>query len=125
MRDTAYVLFLSAVICIIAGMLWGIQMAISDDHLLAPAHAHLNLVGWATLALFGIYYRLTPTANGTVLSRIHAGCAIFGVVILVPGISIVVQGGTAASASAGAVLSLTSMTIFLITVVRHGFGVRA
>ena len=125
MRDTAFVFFLSAVICVLAGMIWGLQMAISEDHLLAPAHAHLNLVGWATLALFGIYYRLTPAANGTRLSRIHAGIAILGVVVMVPGIALVVEGGTPAVAAVGAILSLSSMVIFLITVLRHGFGVPA
>ena len=88
----------------------------------APAHAHINLIGWATLALFGIYYRLTPSANGTRLSLIYAGTAILGVVMMVPEIAIAVQGGTPAVASVGAILSLFSMAIFLIKVLRHGFG---
>ncbi|MBB4195402.1 hypothetical protein GGE45_006312 [Rhizobium aethiopicum] len=62
MRDIAFIFFLAAVACVTCGMGWGIQMAISEDHMLAPAHAHLNLVGWTTLALFGLYFRLTPTA---------------------------------------------------------------
>ena len=45
MRDTAFAFFLSAVLCAAFGMAWGIQMGISGDHLMAPAHAHLNLVG--------------------------------------------------------------------------------
>lgn len=125
MRDAAFVFFLAAVLCVFAGMIWGIQMAISDDHVLAPAHAHLNLVGWATLALFGIYYRLTPLANATRLSRIHAGVAILGVVLIVPGIAIAVRGGTPAIAAVGSILSLVSMAIFLVTVLRHGFGASA
>jgi hypothetical protein len=51
MRDTAFVFFLAAVLCVSVGMAWGIQMAVSEDHLLAGAHAHLNLVGWTTMAL--------------------------------------------------------------------------
>jgi hypothetical protein len=61
-RDIAFVFFLAAVLCVAGGMVWGIQMAASGDHAMVGAHAHLNLVGWATLALFGIYYRLTPQA---------------------------------------------------------------
>lgn len=38
----------------------GIQMSASGDHTLGPAHAHLNLVGWATLGLFGVYDHLVP-----------------------------------------------------------------
>ena len=95
MRDTAFVFFVAAVLCVVAGMLWGIWMAISHDHLLAPAHAHLNLVGWVTLALYGVYYRLTPPANAARLARVHAGVAIPGVVVMVAGIALVRSGGSA------------------------------
>jgi len=50
----------AAVLFVLAGMLWGIQMAISNNHAPFPAHAHLNLLGWVSLFLFGIYYRLNP-----------------------------------------------------------------
>ena len=36
-----------------------------------PAHAHLNLLGWVSLFLFGIYYRMHPKADfGTVILTI-------------------------------------------------------
>jgi hypothetical protein len=41
-------------------------MAASRDHSSTPAHAHLNLLGWVSLFLFGIYYRMHPTADLTV-----------------------------------------------------------
>jgi hypothetical protein len=125
MRDTAFVFFVAAVLSVVAGMLWGIWMAISHDHLLAPAHAHLNLVGWVTLALYGVYYRLTPPANAARLARVHAGVAIPGVVVMVAGIALVRSGGSASIAAVGAILSLLSAGIFLGTVLRHGFGDRA
>ena len=106
MRDIAFIFFLAAVVCVTSGMGWGIQMAISEDHLLAPAHAHLNLVGWTTLALFGLYYRLTPTAAQGILPRVHAGLAILGVALMTPGIAMVIVGGSPALASAGAILTL-------------------
>ena len=68
MRDIAFVFFLAAVLCVSAGMIWGIQMAISQDRLLSGAHVHLNLVGWTTMALFGLYHRLTPVAAATFLA---------------------------------------------------------
>jgi hypothetical protein len=125
MRDPAFVLFLSAALCVLAGMLWGIQMAISGDHLLASAHAHLNLVGWVTLALFGVYYRLTPAAGKSRLAWVHAGIAILGVVVMVPGIAWVILGGSPVMASVGAVLGTLSMLLFVLTILRHGFGARA
>jgi hypothetical protein len=124
MRDPAFLFFSAAAVCATGGMVWGIQMAISGDHLLASAHAHLNLVGWVTLALMGIYYRLTPAANETRLAKIHAGCALLGVSVMVPGIAIVIQSGTPAIAAGGAFLSFASMLIFITTIFRHGLGAR-
>lgn len=124
MRDPAFLFFAAAVVCASGGMLWGIQMAIRGDHLLASAHAHLNLVGWVTLALTGIYYRMTPTANDTLAAKAHAIAALSGVGVMVPGIAIVIQGGTPVIAAAGAFLSMASMLILVGMVFRHGFGVR-
>jgi hypothetical protein len=124
MRDPAFVLLLAAALCVCGGMLWGIQMAISGDHLLASAHAHLNLVGWVTLALFGFYYRLTPAAAARPLAWVHVAVAIGAVALMVPGIVLVILGGTPVLASAGAVLATLSMALFLVTLLRHGFGPR-
>src|SRR5437764_922833 len=40
--------FRTAVLIVIVGMIWGIVMAISQDHSTFPAHAHLNLLGWVS-----------------------------------------------------------------------------
>ena len=60
MKGVAFWFFASDVVyvCYVClGMIFGSQMAASDDFTFAPAHAHLNLVGWVTMALFGIYTR--------------------------------------------------------------------
>ena len=124
MRDIAFVFFLAAVLCVTGGMIWGLQMAASNDHSMVGAHAHLNLVGWATMALFAIYYRLTPQAARGWLPRIHAAAAILGVGIMVPGIALATTGGSPGLAILGSLLVFASMLIFLVTVVRHGFGSR-
>ena len=55
--------FQAAVLLVVAGMIWGIVMAISGDHAAMPAHAHLNLLGWVSLFLFGIFYHLHPALD--------------------------------------------------------------
>ena len=52
--------FKAACLFALAGIGMGIGMAASHDHTLMPAHAHLNLLGWVSLFLFGVYYRLHP-----------------------------------------------------------------
>lgn len=122
MRDIAFVFLLAAVLCVTGGMIWGLQMAASGDHSMVGAHAHLNLVGWATMALFAMYYRLTPQAARGWLPRVHAAAAIPGVAIMVPGIAVASTGGSPGPAILGSLLTFASMLVFLFTVVRHGFG---
>ena len=122
MRDIAFVFFFAAVLCVTGGMVWGLQMAASNDHTMVGAHAHLNLVGWATMALFGLYYRVTPQAARGWLPRVHAALAIPGVLVMVPGIAVASTGGSPGLAIVGSFLTFGSMAVFLFTVVRHGFG---
>lgn len=122
MRGIGFYFFGLGAVCVTLGMFWGIQMSISGDHMLAGAHAHLNLVGWVTMALFGVYYTLTPSAAATGLAKIHLALAVGGVVIMVPGIAIVIRGGTDALAAAGSMLTAASMLVFLYTVFKNGLG---
>jgi hypothetical protein len=39
-------------------MALGMYMGASNDHSMAPVHAHINLLGWASLALMGAFYGL-------------------------------------------------------------------
>jgi cbb3-type cytochrome oxidase subunit 1 len=55
----------------LAGMGFGIYMSAIQDHTLAPAHAHNNLIGFVTMALYGVYYRLVPAAAITRLATVH------------------------------------------------------
>lgn len=119
MRGPALWFFLSAAIYVLAGMMFGIWMAATQDHSLAPAHGHLNLVGWVSMAIFGIYYHLVPSAGQSMLARVHFVLATLGVWILVPGIALAVQGRTEALAQAGSLLTLVAMLLFVVIVVRN------
>jgi hypothetical protein len=74
------------------------------------------------LALFGLYYHLTPQAAATKLARAHAVTAILGVMVMVPGIAVAITTGAPTLAAVGALLTFLSMAIFLVTVLRHGLG---
>ena len=118
MRAMPFMFVFTASIYVSIGMVWGIVMAATGDHILAPAHAHLNLVGWVTTAIFGFYYQLVPAAAERRLAKIHFGVATAGLLILVPGIVMAITGQGEALAKVGAVLTLTSMLIFVFTVFR-------
>jgi hypothetical protein len=63
--------FPAATLLAIAGMTWGIVMAASGDHSAMPAHAHLNLLGWVSLFLFGIFYHLHPAVDRSRAAIVH------------------------------------------------------
>ena len=60
-----------AVLYLIAGVSLGLFMAASHDHSMFPVHAHLNLLGWVSLSLFGLFYRAFPQAAQTTLAKVH------------------------------------------------------
>ncbi|TMK38278.1 MAG: hypothetical protein E6G70_30025, partial [Alphaproteobacteria bacterium] len=70
----------------------GIVMGISEDHSTMPAHAHLNLLGWVSLFLFGIYYRLHPMADRSRLAFIQVWVWIVGTITLTFGVALVHSG---------------------------------
>jgi hypothetical protein len=84
--------FQSAVLFVIAGMIWGIIMGISHDFSAAPAHAHLNLLGWVSLFLFGVYYRLHPSLEVAKTAIVQVWVWIIGTIVLAIGIGLVSTG---------------------------------
>jgi cbb3-type cytochrome oxidase subunit 1 len=100
-------------------MVWGIVMSATMDHTLAPAHAHLNLIGWVTMGLFGVYYHNVPAAAQTHLAKFHFAIATLGVLLIVPGIVMALTRSGETLAKAGSALTLLSMLIFVFTVFRN------
>ena len=84
--------FRAAVLIVIVGMIWGIVMAISQDHSTFPAHAHLNLLGWVSLFLFGIYYHLHPALDRARLASIQVWIWIVSTIVLAIGVALLHSG---------------------------------
>lgn len=49
-----------AVVYLVIGVGLGIAMGVSGNHTQFPTHAHINLLGWVSLALIGLIYRQFP-----------------------------------------------------------------
>lgn len=63
--------FKAAVVYLVIGVLLGVYMGATGDHTQHPTHAHLNLLGWASMALFGLFYHAFPASGETKLARWH------------------------------------------------------
>ena len=84
--------FQAAVLMVVAGMIWGLVMAISGNHASMPAHAHLNLLGWVSLFLFGIFYHLHPAIDDSWTAMVQVCIWIVATVIMTTGIGLVYSG---------------------------------
>lgn len=84
--------FPAAVLAVTVGMIWGIVMAISRDHSAMPAHAHLNLLGWVSLFLFGIFYHLHPVIDRSRAALVQVTAWIIGTVVLTIGVGLIHTG---------------------------------
>jgi peptidoglycan/LPS O-acetylase OafA/YrhL len=106
--------FQAAVLIALAGMIWGIVMAISLDHSAMPAHAHFNLLGWVSLFLFGMFYRLYPELDRSQIAIAQVGIWVFGTVVLTVGVALVHTGHQSGDpiAAIGSLIVLVAMALF-------------
>jgi hypothetical protein len=119
--------FRAAVAFVVAGMIWGLIMGISYDHSSMPAHAHLNLLGWVSLFLFGIYYRLHPEFEDSKSASIQVWIWIAGTIVLTIGVALVHTGHNVFGdpiAAVGSVIVLLDMLFFGWLVFRAKPGVQ-
>lgn len=112
--------FRAACLLAIAGVGVGIAMAASKNHALMPAHAHLNLLGWVSLFLFGIYYRLHPAVDGTRLALAQVGLWIVGTVVLTIAVGAIHLGYEAFEpmAAVSSLVVLVALGLFTVQVFR-------
>jgi hypothetical protein len=108
----------TGVVILLVGMLMGIAMGIQQDFTLAPAHAHLNLVGGVLLFLFGLYYRLVPAAGNSPLARLQCWLHIAGAILFPAGVAIVVLKGAAfiAAPIVGSLIAVAAVALFAVIV---------
>jgi hypothetical protein len=121
-RIDIYFLLLATVL-LITGAGLGIKMGASEDFTLTPVHAHLNLAGWASLALFGLAYRAYPRMAERPLALIHFIFSAAGAVLLPIGIGLAVlknQPGLAMLASPIWLLGVLLFLVQLIGELRRG-----
>lgn len=120
--------FTVGVLCVLTGMLWGMHMGASHDMVTAPAHAHLNLVGWVTMALYGTFYALEGDHMLPNLAWLNFVVSALGVVVMIPSLFLFLSHGNDPAyvpyMTAGEGLVVLGMLIFFVSVLRELFRSR-
>jgi len=109
-----------AVVYGLLGMVLGIVMASSGDHGQAPTHTHINLLGWASMGLFGLAYRAWPELNTGIWPKIHFWGWNLGALGMVLGLFLMFSGRMqfVMLTAISSVLILLSMLVFAVVIFR-------
>lgn len=120
MNRTAANFMKAGVIYALLGFVIGLAMAASNDFSLRSVHTHLNLIGWASMAIFSMYYQLVPQASRSSLARVHFWLANIGLVFLTVSIALLSMQVRAAEpgAAAGSIASVGALLLFAYIVFR-------
>ncbi|OZU87417.1 cytochrome-c oxidase [Virgibacillus indicus] len=71
-----------SVVYFLIGATLGIYMGMADLFQFTSAHAHINLLGWASLALTGLIYHVFPLAGENKLAAAHFWLHMVGIPLL-------------------------------------------
>lgn len=77
---------------LLVGIGFGMYMGGSGDHSLAPVHAHINLLGFTLMTLFGLAYRVIPGLADGMLAKAHFWLHQAGALALLLGLFLMMSG---------------------------------
>jgi len=106
------------VIAALIGMSLGVYMGATHNFALSPVHAHINLLGWVSMVLYGLFYRAYPHAAEAKLAPVHFLVNVIGVLIMVSSLAAQILGRTEAAGALAisSVVVAASMVLFAIIV---------
>lgn len=105
----------------LAGMVLGMFMGITQNFLLAPAHAHFLLLGFFAMFMSALYYRTVPEAAASRLAPVQAVVSVVGAFLFPVGIVCIRLGDRGRFMPvlvAGWLTVLTGMVLFAVIVYR-------
>jgi hypothetical protein len=120
--------FTVGALCVLVGMLWGMHMGESNDFTMMAAHAHLNLVGWVTMGLYGTFYALTAHTMSSRLAWINFLLSLGGILVMIPSLAIYLATSNKTYIGPmviGEILTALGLIVFLISVFRELLRKRA
>ena len=82
MQNIDRIFILSGALFAVFGLCLGLWMVAANNFIYSKIHAHVNLLGWVTLAIYGIVYRLYPAMKDCPLALPHLICSVAGVIFM-------------------------------------------
>ena len=103
-------------IWLVIGMILGIVMGARESFQYAPVHAHINLIGFACHAIFGLAYRQWPTMRSSNLAPYQFWIFVLATPITLIGLVFTLSGGPALPTIVGSFGVLIGAVLFCLMV---------
>ncbi|WP_019119088.1 hypothetical protein [Brevibacillus massiliensis] len=110
-----------SVVYFVIGVLLGMYMSMSQMFTQIGVHAHINLLGWVSLALAGLIYHLFPQAAESRLGVWHFWLHNIGLPVMMIGLFFFMQGHKAMEAAIiiGSIVTIIGIILFAVNVWRN------
>jgi cbb3-type cytochrome oxidase subunit 1 len=108
--DVSFLLL--SVMCLLIGLAMGIGMGVAHDFQFAPVHTHLNLVGFVSLSVFGLTYKLYPALQRSRLALPHLAASGVGALVFPFGIYLSISRELPAIAIVGSLIVFAGVLLF-------------
>ena len=105
-----------AVLYLVLGVSVGLYMGMTQKFTLTPVHAHLNLLGWASLALCGLVYAAFPAAAETRLAKVHFWLHTVGLPPLLVALALMLSGNAALEPVVGVLSMIVAAGILMFAI---------
>lgn len=102
-----------AVIYFVIAVALGVFMGASHDHSLFSLHAHLNLLGWVSMALFGVVGKVFPEITTNLLAKLHFWIYNASLPVMAIALFAVLKGNASMEPVLGMVSATTAVAILL------------
>jgi cbb3-type cytochrome oxidase subunit 1 len=107
----------------LGGMGLGAWMGATENIVLTPVHAHVNLLGWVSMLLYGLVYRAIPSATEGKLPVIHFWLNVASLLLMIVTLTLYLLGNAAmapvlAVSSVGLWLSMLLFTVIVFKATR-------
>jgi hypothetical protein len=112
------IFIVTALICLLVGESLGIWMGINENFLLVPAHVHLNLLGWVTLALFGLMHRAYPALATSRMAAFQCWFAVVANIVMPAGLVVMLLTREPTLVKLGSLAVILATLLFVIMFIR-------
>ena len=99
------------------GMGLGVWMGGTQNLQLAPVHAHINLLGWVSMLLYGLVYRVVPKAAEGRLPAVHFWLTLLSVLAMIPLLSLELMGNQGVGPLLGVDMAALWLSMLLFAVI--------